>query len=289
MSGLNCATRLHDPLAVADVGDPAQNFGRALLRLQCLENGVQRRLGMLDHQQAARAESDDAVADFGADRAAAARHDDGFCAYKILKPPVIDLHAGPQQEVFDGDRRKLDGRPFGIERRKLAHAEAKLAGTDQNRLRPRLRRQRRRRKHKPRHPLAATLQIGDDLLEVLDIAQHAQAADRLAAIRQRRRENADGPDLLDRPTFDAAQQHFGIGGTPENKRRGRIRNLHALQRARIVEVPVGDTQAAQKKHLQKPVQQDGDLAEIECAVHIRRQQDVVEREQRQRQHGRGAE
>ena len=199
---------------------------------------------MLDHQQTARAESDNAVADFGADRAAAASYDDGFCAYEILKPPVIDLHAGPQQEIFDGDRRKLNGHPFSIERWKLAHAEAELAGTDQNSLRPRLRRQCRRRKHKPGHPLAATLQVDDNLLKVLDITQHAQAADRLTAIRQRRREDADGPDLLDRATLDAAQQHFGVRGTAEDKSWSRIRDLHALQRSRIVEVPVDDAQAA---------------------------------------------
>src|SRR4029078_907094 len=118
---------------------------------------------MLDYEQRAGAESEHAVADFGANRTAAARHDDGFCAYKILKPPVINLHARPQQKVFDSHWRKLDGRPLGIERRKLAHAEAKLAGTDQNRLRPRLRRQCRRRKHKPGNPLAPTLELRDTL------------------------------------------------------------------------------------------------------------------------------
>lgn len=39
-----------DPRAIADIGDAAQNFRRALFGLQCLQNGVQRRLGVLDHQ-----------------------------------------------------------------------------------------------------------------------------------------------------------------------------------------------------------------------------------------------
>ncbi len=171
-------------MTIAYVGYSPLDLRIVLLRLQRFQYCMQGRFGMLDDQQPACTECNDTVADFGTDRTAAARHNDGFCAYIILKPWVIDLHAGPQQEVFNGDRRKLDGRPFGIERRKLAHAEAELAGADQNGLRPRLRRQRRRRKHKPGHPLPASLKIGDNLLKVLDVAQHAQAADRLTAIRR---------------------------------------------------------------------------------------------------------
>src|SRR5262245_44067116 len=263
-----------DPLAVANIGNPAQNFRGTLFGLHCLQNCMQRRLGMLNHQQAARTESNNAITDFGADRAAPTSYEDGFCTYKILESPVVDLHTRPQEEVFDSDRRKLDGRPFGMERRKLAHAKAKLPGADQNGLGPRLRRQCRGREHKPRHALAPALQIGHNLLKVLNVAQNAQATDRLAAIRQRRREHADRPDFLDRTALDAAQQYLRVRGTTKNKSWSRIRNLHALQRSRIVEIPVDNAQAAQKEHLQKPVQQDGDLAEIERAVDIRRQQNV---------------
>src|SRR5262249_37618589 len=74
-----------DLLAVADVGNPPQNLGGTLLGLQCLQNSVQRRLGVLDHQQPASAESDYTIADFGTDRAAATGNDNSLCAYKILK------------------------------------------------------------------------------------------------------------------------------------------------------------------------------------------------------------
>ena len=59
--------------------------------------------------------------------------------------------------------------------------------------------------------------------------------------------------------------------------------------ARVMEIAIGDPRAAQEKHLQEPVQQDGDLAEKERAVEVRRQQHIIEREQRHRQNGGGAE
>ena len=59
--------------------------------------------------------------------------------------------------------------------------------------------------------------------------------------------------------------------------------------ARITEVAISDPRPAQKHHLQEPVEQNGGFAEEELAEHIRRYQHVIERHQRHRQHGRGAE
>src|ERR1017187_6587131 len=52
-----------------------------------------------------------------------------------------------------------------------------------------------------------------------------------------------------------------------------------------MEIAVGDARAAQQKHLQEPVQQDGDLAEEERAIDVRRDQHIVNREKRHRQYG----
>ena len=49
-----------------------------------LEHGMQRRLGILDHEQPRGAERDDPVADFRADRAAAAGDDDRLAALTKL-------------------------------------------------------------------------------------------------------------------------------------------------------------------------------------------------------------
>src|SRR4029079_1029618 len=79
-----------------------------------------------------------------------------------------------------------------------------------------------------------------------------------------------------------------VGSTSENQCGRRVRDLHALQGSRIVEVAIDDPQAAQEKHLQEPVQKYRDLAEKECPVNIRGHQHVIEGEQRDCQHSRRA-
>ena len=64
--------------------------------------------------------------------------------------------------------------------------------------------------------------------------------------------------------------------------------LGVLQGARVAEIAIGDARPAEERDLQQPVEDDRDLAEEEGAVEIRRQQHVVERQQRHRQNGRGA-
>ena len=160
---------------------------------------------------------EDALADFRADRAAAAGDHDRLAGDELLKPPVIDLDARAQQQVLDRDRRELHRRPAGIERRQLAQIKAELARADQDRFRPRFRRQRRRRQHRRITRLPLIAKIGDDALEIVDVAQHRNAADRLAAVVRRRREDADRPDLLHRAALDRAQQDLGVGGAAEDR------------------------------------------------------------------------
>ena len=56
-----------------------------------------------------------------------------------------------------------------------------------------------------------------------------------------------------------------------------------------MEIAVGDPGAAQEEYLQEPVEQDGDLAEEELAINVRRDQNVVDGEQRGGQHRADAE
>src|SRR5665213_507501 len=156
-------------------------------------------------------------------------------------------------------------------------------------IRARFRRECRWRQDDARDPRATAVEIGHHTLEVFDIAQHRNASDRLAAIGRGWRQNSGRPYLFYRAAFDRAQQHFGIGGAAEHQSRRRVDNLHALTRARIVEIAIRDPRAAQKEHLQEPIEQDGDLAEEEMAVDVGREQNVVEHEQRQRQNGDGAD
>ena len=288
MSGLNCPTRTHDALTVANIGDTAHDFRCALLALERFHDGMQRRFRMFDHQQPGRAKYHNAVADLGTDRTATSGHDDRLAADKIFQPAVIDLHAGPQQKIFDRHGRQLHGRPARFEGRHLAHVQAKPACTHQDRFGASLQCECRGCKDKAPHPIAAAFQIGHDAFKVVDIAENGDTPYGLSTIGCRRRQHADRPDFFHRSAFDPAQQHLSVGGTSENQCGRRVRDLHALQGSRIMEVAVDDPQAAQEKHLQEPVQKYRDLAEKECPVNIRGHQHVIEREQRDCQHSRRA-
>ena len=82
----------------------------ACMPAERFQHGMQRRLRILDHQHALGAEGQHALADFRADRAAAAGDDDRLAADELLKPLIIDLHARPQQQILDRDRRQLHRR-----------------------------------------------------------------------------------------------------------------------------------------------------------------------------------
>jgi len=73
-----------------------------VLRGQRLDDGIERRLRVLDHQQSRRAERRHAVANFRADRSAATGNDDGLVLHQCFKTRVIDLFARTQQQIFDG-------------------------------------------------------------------------------------------------------------------------------------------------------------------------------------------
>ena len=60
--------------------------------------------------------------------------------------------------------------------------------------------------------------------------------------------------------------------------------LQGLPRLGVFDVAEGEARAAQQEHLDQPVERDGDLAEEEEAEELRRDQNVVDHQQCQRQH-----
>ena len=157
------------------------------------------------------------------------------------------------------------------------------------RLRPRFGLERGRREDHPRHHRVALGQLVNDEVESVEIPEHRNAADGLAAVGGRWRQYADRPGLFHRAALNGAQQHFGIGGAAKDESGIGFRRAGVMSGARITEVAIGDPRPAQKHHLQKPVEQNGGFAEEELAEHIRRHQHIIQRHQRHRQHGRGAE
>ena len=134
---------------------------------------------------------------------------------KAFQPPVIDLHARPQQQVLDIDRRQPRHLAAVIERRQPAHREAEPARAHQGRFGLGVRLERRRREDHARDDGAALRQIADHALEIVEIAKHRNAADRLPPIGARRRQHADRPDL-------AAPRRFRWrAAAPRRRRRGR--------------------------------------------------------------------
>ena len=220
MSGLNSPHQPHDAFAIADVGDPAFDDGAGARVGQRLRHRIERRLRILDHQQPRRAEGRDAVANLRTDRAAAAGDDDRLALHQRLEARVVDLFAGAQQQVLDGDI----GQPRHVaafQRRQAADDQAEPLRAHQNRFGMRLRFERRRRHHHARDRLVAPGKIADHVLDIVDPAEHRNVADRLAAVGRRRRQHADRPEPLDRAAFDPAQQDLGIGGAADQQRRRR--------------------------------------------------------------------
>ena len=155
----------------------------------------------------------------------------------------------------------------------------------------RFRLERGRGHDEPRNRLAAAGIVADDVLDVVDPAEHGNVADRLPAVRGRRRQHADRPELLDGAALDGAQQHLGVGGAADQQGRRRAIGLGMTANARIAKIAIAESQRAQREHLEKPVEHDGDAAEQNRRLAARRPEDegVVQHDQRDRQNGRHAQ
>ena len=211
-----------DPLAVADVGDaPVDGGARMLqrqgfvLRRQRLHHGVQRGLGVFDDHQPRDAVADQPVANLGPDRAAAAGDHGRLAAHESFEPAIVDLCARAQQQVFDTDRLQPRRAAVFFEPRHPHRRQADPARPREHGLGLHFRRQSRRRHHQARHHGAAVGEILHHPFEVAEIAHHRDAADRVAAIRPRRRQNPDRLDRFIRLRFRCR------AGSPPRRRRGR--------------------------------------------------------------------
>jgi hypothetical protein len=133
--------------------------------------------------------------------------------------------------------------------------------------------------------------IADHVLDIVDTAEHRHVADRLPAIRGRRRQHADRPKLLDRAALDRAQQHLGIGGAPDQQGRRGPFGPGMAANARIAEIAIAETQRAQREHLEKPVEHDGDTAEQHRCLAARcpENEGIVQHDERDRQNTRHAQ
>ena len=274
--GLEIRHQPEHAIAVADVGDAAVDHRPRLLGGKRFQHRMQRRLGILDDEQPRRAERDDAVANLGADRAAAAGHHHRFAVEEGFQPRVIDLHARPQQQILDIDRRQPRHFAGVIERRQPADRKPETARMHQGRFGFCIRLECRRREDHPRDRSVALRKVVDDGIERRKIAENGNAANRLALIASGLRQHADRPDFLDRAAFDGAQQHLGVGGTAEHERG--IGGLRAgvMPGARVAEITIGQPRSAEEDELQDPIQDDGDLAEEELPEHVGRDQHVIE-------------
>ena len=264
----------HDALAIANIRDPALDDGAGLMRRQRFGDGIERRLGILDHQQARGAEGRDAVANLRTDRTAAAGDDDRLALHQRFEARVVDVFARTQQQVLDRDRRQPRRLP-ALQRRQAADDQSQPARPHQDGFGPRLGLERRRRHDHARDRLVAPREISDHVLDIVDPAEHRNVADQLAAVGRRRRQHPDRPQMLDGAAFNAAQQDFGIRRAADQKRRRGSLGPGMVAHARIAEIAIGKAQAAQEEHLEKPVEDDGDLAEEERRLKIRRRQPAM--------------
>ena len=205
MSGLNSRIRSQDARAVADVGDAAFDDRMGIARGERLGDRIERRLRILDHEQARGAEGRDAIADLRADRAATAGDDDALALHQRFQARIVDRRARTQQEILDGDIGQAR-RVAAFERRQAADHQAEPLRPHQDDFRMRLRLERRRHHHHPPDRLVAALQLGDHGFDIVDPTEHRDVADLLAAIGGRGRQHADRPQPLDGAVLDAAQQ-----------------------------------------------------------------------------------
>ncbi len=159
------------------------------------------------------------MADLRADRTATAGDDDRLAVHQLpealhSRSSTLDAAANPRHAT--GVRRGAS--PPSSDGRRLT-ISPQAARPHHTGFRMRLRLERRRRHHHARNRLVAPGEIADHVLDVVDVAQHWNIADRLAAIGHRRRQHADRPHRLYGAAFDAAQQNLGVGGAPDQQRR----------------------------------------------------------------------
>ena len=282
VSGPEIADDRVQPLTVADVGQRALHLRLRVEQGRAVEDGVERRLRILDDEQRRGAEGDRPGADLRADRAAAAGHDHAGAGQEVFQSRPIDGDGGTQEEILDLQRREFGVAHPLAEAGDAGERQAETAGTGDEVVGLGFGRQGARRRHEPAHRQAAIGEIRHDLLQVAKPAEHGHAAHHLARLVRPRREDALGRQPLDRAGFDRPQHDLDVGAAAEQQGRRGGGPCLALPGAGVFQVAEGQPRAAEQEDLQDPVEGDGDLAEEVEAVEVRGDQHVIEHEQRQR-------
>src|SRR5689334_18681427 len=114
--------------------------------------------------------------------------------------------------------------------------------------------ERGRHHHQPCNLLVAPCKIADDVLDVVNAAEHGNIADELTANGKRWRQPADRPDSFHRAGFDSAEQKFRNRRTPYPGRGGGLLRSGVAAHTGIAEVAIGQSSCAKKGHLEKEVE-----------------------------------
>ena len=174
-----------DSIAIADIGDASVNYRVARFDRQSLEDCVQCRFRILDDQQSSYAKIDDPIANFGADRPAAAGDHDRFATNKMFKAAIIDFHARPQQQILDIDRRQAQSLVAAAERGHAAGGKAEAARQHEHGFRMQFRLKRARRENQATDADAFRPQANDDRFQICEETAHRHVAQRLVLVGRR--------------------------------------------------------------------------------------------------------
>ena len=268
--GLENCDQAEDAVAIADIGDRPSTI--AFDRLAASASITACSAGSSSRSPAGgRRRGDDAIADFGADRAAAAGHHDRFPCTKLSSRPYRWARSSGAADP----RRRSDAAPGAARSchqprptraRSLVAIPSRRARANSVSARPPARhrsRQTRRATRVPRCSRSATTRSRSS-------SPPSTGTPRIACPRSafEGRQYPDRPDVGDRSALDAAQQHLDIGRAAERQRRDRAALDGAQARAFVAELAIGKARADEKQKLEAPVERDGDLAEEESAVDL---------------------
>ena len=241
------------------------------LGAQRFQHRVQRGLGILDHQQPRGAERHHAVADFRADRAAAAGDDDRLAAHDASRaadsrssrsaaaagPRPRPARAAAPRRLRRATAAGWSCRPSRRARIRIDSGAASGTSADGVRI--------SRAICVPRASLSRTTcsrssRLPSTGMPRIDWPRSASDGDRMPTGRIR----------LTAPLSIARSSTSASAARPSTSVGTECSPRDMLLRARVAEIAVGDARARQEHHLQEPVEHDRDLAEEERAVDVRR-------------------
>ena len=179
----------HDPIAISDVSNSAFDRGAGGTFRQRLRHRVKRSLRILDYKQSRCAEGRDAVANFRADRAPATGDYHRLALHQSLRGAHSrSFRLGRSRRSSTATLVSLGTSPLSRDGRRLTNKPSRFAHL-KTASRMRLGLESRWGHDEPRDRFAASGKIADDILDIIDPAEHRDVADQLPAIRDRWRQN----------------------------------------------------------------------------------------------------